>query len=261
MKNIIVIFLIINLYACAQWKSHYSNDVLGFMNIVESKHQKQTSMDQKIDLTANEIDDLVKKMYKAIANDQIGFKRYIEKRNDDTKINNTSSINEIKPTFGMTLNEIQQKIIDYYSKEYLELIKIPYYIRIKVIKRSKTYFQDVVPIEKIILNGRIEDVIKGEDKFNDGDQIQFSYLQTWRTGENCMNDFEEGKSYFVPIFYFTLNGSDYEYGAKCFDDDNCGIYLIKDNFIKTPGNFFKISEYTDWKNFKSQFISNYIIKE
>lgn len=232
------------------------------MEIVELKYQKINNMSERLTLTTDELNTITEKMYNAIAMDPIGFNKYLDKRNEETKITELMSENGlVKPTFGMVIGSIQREIADIYSDEFLTLIKIPYFLRIKITNKTKKIFQDVIPIEQTVLEGTIEDVIKGEMKFRKDEIIVFSYLQTWKSGQDCHNDFEIGKSYFVPIITFRLKDPEYLYGSKHLDDDNCGVYLIKNNIINTPNDFFNICEEMSWTTFKKEFQSKFIIRE
>lgn len=260
MKYILLILFVINSCAFSQWKKDYSSEVEEFMTIIEGKYKNIESFEDNITLEPEEIDSIMKKMYAAIANDPEGFDKYLTIRGkEQEKEIKEKKTNFTKPKFNMILGQIQKKLAEEYSEEFISLLKIPYFLKVRITTKTKKIYQDVVPIGQTVLSGQIEEIIKGEKQFNEGDKITFSYLETWKSSQNCNEEFEIGKSYFIPIMVFTLDDSKYEYGTKYLNDNNCAVYLVEKNIIKVPNDYFKISNEIEWSEFKKQFSKKYII--
>lgn len=261
MRSVLFIMVLSSLLQ-AQWKKEYSPEVEAFMQIVEEKYQTLSSVEDELILSDAELEDAMRKMYFAIADDPIGYKKYIiDRHNEWDKCIKEKKIDVTSPRFGMTIGMLENNIAKRYSQNFIELIKVPYFLKVKLNNKSNKIFQDVVPIAQTVLTGEIEEVIKGKKRFKTGDFISISYLETWRTGQNCINDFETGQSYFIPIIPVSLENSDYgDLGIKSLNDNNCSTYLILNDFIKTPGNYFGIAEESTWNEFKKNFIEKYIIQ-
>jgi len=230
------------------------------MNIVEGYWQNLNypPKPNEFYLADKDIENILRKLYLAIADDPEGFENYIvrryHKQANDFKANKVIAT---KPTIGNIIGLIQFKIAEKYSKEFVSLITTPYFFRVKIKNKSSSIYIDREGRyhEQTIINGEIEDVVKGEKRFKKGQNIIFMYLNSM----NCSRNFEIDKSYFIPIRVSTMENSNYEGLTLQWFDCNT-TYQIENEIIKIPGNYFKIAEEASWKDFKRLFSSKYLIK-
>jgi hypothetical protein len=202
------------------------------------------------EIPGSEIDSLAKKLYKAKAEDPVGFSRYVENAAPDT----------IRP--GVQIGIIKRIIASEYGMNYSEIIDVPYFVRGEVIGIEKGYYEDLqnkLRIPQTILIVKVEDALKGNNYFKNNDTITIKYLNQWMS--NCPAGFIAGKSYFFPFRPWNCQYNDCkELGLYTFNDNNCGVYLVEDETIYIPNNFFLLGNKSDWKLFRSHFIKQYLLE-
>ena len=258
------ILLFLFLFSCAnifpQLKNEYSPKVEEIMNILEKYRQNLNYIPQpdEFNVTDEELDEILKKMYIAIEDDPEGYINYLSRRNHqhvkdikEKKLDeNVLSIGNIE---GLIRKEIEKK----YSKKFLTLITTPYFLRVKITNKSEGVYIDRQgsPHEQFVINCKIEEVLKGSKRFTEGEYISFVYLKSLR----CLRNYEIGNTYFIPFTVTTLETSNYE-GLHPQWFDCTGNYLIENENIRIPENYFEIAEETSWVEFKQHFIDKYIIK-
>jgi hypothetical protein len=257
--TLVLIFLASNTNIFSQYKNEYSNEVKDFMNLVENYWQKLDNMPNVSDfyLTQKETGDILEKLYKAIEDDPDGYVNYIVRRNreqaNDFKKN---IVDASKPTIGNIIGLIQLKIAEIYSKQYVALITTPYFLRIKIMNKSASEYKDLEgrTHDQTNINGDIEEIVKGENKFMKGENVSFMYLNS----KNCCRTFEIGKTYFVPLTVSTLENSNYEgLTTQWFDCNH--TYVIENETIRIPGDYFQVGEEINWQIFKERFTKKYLI--
>jgi len=235
------------------------------MKIVEEKYQTLNSVEDELILSDAELEDAMRKMYFAIAEDPVGYENYIYKKQIEWKDNiKKDNINIAKPKFGMVIGEIQKLIEKKYSNKFLRLIRIPFFLRVKVIDISKKNYtiKGEGHRNQTELIGKVEEVIKGENHFKNGEIVSFMY-RNHLTDNIRVNDFIIGSSYFIPLSIAspqTFKETGFKGLVVQFLDENIS-YLIKNQILKTIGNYLKISEDVGWSNFKKQFLEKYTIQD
>ncbi|MDR3594596.1 hypothetical protein, partial [Clostridium sp.] len=221
------------------------------MKIVEEKYNIIQSVQDSLIISKTELDSIIMKMYNAIADDPEGYENYITKRNIEHQDKVKSKLmNSTHPNFSVTLGFIERKIEEEYSRTFLRLIEIPYYLKVNIISRSMIKHKsplDGRTRDVVTITGKIEEIIKGNKKFKIGDIISFKYFN--HLADMRHGGFEKGHSYFVPLDktnsdYTDLKGN---YVLKFLDDN--ASYLIENNIINTEENYFMIADKTDWDNF------------
>ncbi len=260
MKIILILFL----FSCAnifpQFEKKYSQEVEDFMNIVEEywRNFNYPPQPSEFHLTDKDIDNVMRKLYFAIADDPKGYENYIVRRyNEQAKEFKENKVSATKPTIGNIIGLIQFKIAEKYSKEFVSIITTPYFFRVKIKNKTSSIYIDREgrSHDQTIINGKIEYVVKGKKRFEKGENIIFMYLNSI----NCSRNFEIDKSYFIPLRVSTMKNSNYEGLTLQWFDCNT-TYQIENEMIKIPGNYFKIAEKTSWKDFKEQFSIKYLIR-
>ncbi len=243
-----------------QWNSEYSPKVEEFMNILEEYRQNLNYIPHTDDfyVTDDELDDILEKMYMAIEDDPEGYTNYLARRyNDRVKNIKEKKLDESIPGIGNIEGLIRKKIAIKYSQKFLTLITTPYFLRVKIAEKSPDVYitknKRGTSYDQIVVKGKVEEVIKGGTRFNEGQNISFIYLKT----TTCFRNYEIGKSYFIPFTVTTLECSNYE-GLNPQWFDCKGNYLIENETITIPENYFEIAEEIRWDEFKEQFNNKYI---
>jgi len=258
------ILLFLFLFSCAnifpQLKNEYSPKVEEIMNILEKYRQNLNYIPQpdEFNVTDEKLDEILKKMCMAIEDDPEGNINYLSRRNHQhVKDIKEKKLDENVPRIGNIEGLIRKKIEKMYSNKFLTLITTPYFLRVKITHKSPDVYIDRQgnSHEQFVLNCRIEEVLKGSKRFNEGEYITFTYLKSLR----CLRNYEIGNSYFIPFTVTTLEISNYE-GLQPQWVDCTGNYLIENENIRMPENYFEIAVESSWTEFKQYFIDNYIIK-
>lgn len=260
MKYLLPLLLIFTMQLYAQGNEEYSPRVLEFMNILEDYKLNLNYIPHldEFNITDEELNNIIKKMYVAIEDDPEGYTKYLAKYYQEYgRAFKEGQIDNNKPSINNILGLIHHKIADKYSKKYHAIITTPYFLRVKITDKSPGVYTDRQenPHDQTILKGQIEEIIKGKKRFNEGDIISFMYLNK---PTKCLRNYEVGKSYFIPFWVSTLEVSNYE-GLSLQWFDCKGSYLIKDGTITIPDNYFEIAEEIRWEEFKVKFIEKYII--
>ncbi len=274
-----ILFLIIS-YFClsgltfSQNKYPISKNVEEFfdtLNVISKDYDQESHRLTKF-YSHNEINNLAKKYYKAILEDPIGYDRYILNESTQFSKNRKAGLNsnEITPQLkrGIFFNLLEENL----GKEFTKIISIPYFLRVKIenVTHSKyTSSVDSMKFTQTNLNCEIEEIIKGEKRFQTKTKVVISYLNWWlkdcsnNSNSNDLNDaFKVNSSYFIPIkprFRGCTEDTCITFALQILPDNNCGIYPIINGTIYTPNNYFQISMETQWSNFKNSFIKKYVL--
>jgi hypothetical protein len=232
----------------AQWKKEYSPEVEEFMKIVEEKYQTLNSVEDELILSDAELEDAMRKMYFAIAEDPDGYANYIQqhyqKQGEDFE---KGIISAAKPTLGTIIGKLQKKIIDKYSDTVVKAVTTPYFLKIKIKDIIQYADKDNKYKMRNIIKGEILEVIKGKSKYKIGDIIEFKYSSP----NQCTLQYFINNIYFIPfVYYKDLFPAWY----AC-----TGNFLIKDNIVQCPYDVFEIQENLLWENFIEKFKDNLLI--
>ena len=241
----------------------YSFEVVDFFNTVEVIYSYyDDSLGWQKNFTSEEIDNISLKYYKALYKNYIDYYFYfLELHNEWEQEVIANNYNIIHARPALKLRRIREKIAEYKSATFAELLQVPYFLRVRIIRMENSfYYSESIGLffRRTNMIAKIEDVIKGKYKFNNTDTIKICYLNDWYNFSE--NRFEIDNSYFVPFKPWQIESkANYSYGVYFLPDDNNGVYPIIDEFIETPRNYFGTGETTRWTDFKSYFIENYII--
>jgi len=247
-----------------QTKKEYSPKVEEFMNIVEGYWQNLKNLNHPLPpddfiISDEELDDVIKKMYAAIEDDPEGYTNYLHREYREwLRDVKEKKLDGNKLTLGNIEGVIKMKIKKKYSYNFLTLITTPYFLRVRITDKSPDVYIDTQggSHDIFVLRGKIEEILKGRKRFNEGEYISFMH------GNNltkCLRNYEIGQSYFVPFTVSTLENSNYEGLIKQWFVCK-GDYLVEKETIKIPENYFEIAEEINWDEFKEQFIDKYIIQ-
>jgi len=199
-------------------------------------------------IPSEEIRKISQDYYNCVLHDPRGYKAFIQNR----------TIENSRP--APILFQLRQKIGNYFSYTYADLLTIPYLLRVKIIDTLKTNYdmkESSIKAKKIQMICMIEDVIKGDEYFNISDTITISYLNSWFLCISTIKYFQVDKSYLIPVnTWYDNKSNDY-----CFEQtgDMCSIYPIESDTISIPSDYFDIGEKISWKDFKKQMLSYYTI--
>jgi len=241
--------------------------VMNFFTAVEN-YSKGFNRDNKEGLfkskqyTNQEVYDLAQKYYQAKAEDPIGFHFYLEnkmKEFEEKFKNKTVKQSELMTPekVGVIFKIISSK----YGRSFTEIIGIPWFLKVQVLDIKQGKFNSSVGIlGKTYLVAKVEEVIKGQNIFKEGDTIEINYLSTWLSDAN--KQFEKKKTYFTGLREWNCyNGNCTEIALYVFPDEDDGIYPIENEHVTAPGNYFGIKDNIQWPEFKSEFVKKYVLSE
>ena len=248
-------------FILAQNKNYTSDEATEFFNFLDKFiRDYDSNTGSTKNYSEEEVFDFAKKYYKAIAEDPIGYNKYIlnEYNGFTSRRKAGLNLNEMPPPLkrGIFLNLLKEKL----GKEFTEIIGVPYFLRVNIREIKHGIYistTDSMKFGQTDLLCQIEDVIKGDNRFEAGDTIIVGFLDWWLKDPN--KNFEVDKSYFIPLqpWKCNVNTCD-EITLRLFPDNNYGIYPIVVNFIQTPGNYFGLGEISKWTDFKNHFTENYV---
>ena len=258
-----IIYGILTFSLLAQTADSISTTTKNFFTEVE-KYYKEYKANKNVNENYSKMDvvKLVKKFYKAKAEDPIGFRNYIRylAKIREEKFHESKSI-ETKP--GWKVHLFKQLISEKMGKNFVEIIEVPFYLRIKVLSLNQAFYNSkidtLIVAPKTVIKAEIQEIIKGEKFFKKSRIIEINIINQWMAGSEKF--FEVNKEYFVPLEPWECYGNECESIRLSFlSDKNYGIYPIVNEIIKTDYDFFGYGNTNDWSNFKKSFLSKYIIK-
>jgi len=195
MKYLLLLTLAFTTRLYTQGNQEYSPRVVEFMNILEEYAQNLNYLPQPDEfyLADEELNNLIKKMYVAIEEDPEGYYNYLAVRYQEYgRAYKEGKINENKPSINNILGLINQKIANKYSKKYHAIITTPYFLRVVIIENTPSVYitKEENYYDQITVTGKVEEIIKGENRFSDGETISFMYLKS----TTCSRKYDIGKS-------------------------------------------------------------------
>jgi hypothetical protein len=243
-----------------QKKYTVSEDVNNFFNLLEASIQKENGQIQYKGISNDaEIKRITELYYQAITGDPIGFKLTLKKKFNRYENLRKENTNLLKP--GVQLRLLEEVMSEKYGSNFINIISVPYYLKIKVDSISNVTYHSYEDSEltagQTVFICKIEDVIKGKNSFRTGDKISINYLSHWRGYYGSI--MKVGKEYFVAVRIWRLDASNNpEYTFRYWNNQNVGAYPIDDNSIQFPNDFFGVSGKQNWEEFKDNFQSQYM---
>ncbi len=260
--KVLVLFLLLQLIACAQYQEKYSPTVQELKEAVDEIVQKNEGKTTFEEPTEAEVLTLSEKYFRAIETDPEGILFTYMK---NTR-NNISEAVAKKITTWDNLSSID--IIAYilhkntilFSQNFVEIMTTPYFLKIKVIDKEEKMLKSLSGSSsyQIHLTGIIEEIIKGSDRFKVGEEIIIKYVD--RQPVINKNKFKNGISYFIPLMVSTKEVSAFEGFFIQFYSIGQNSYLIENGKISIPDNYFLLGEELEWEEFKKKFIEKYSLR-
>jgi hypothetical protein len=264
MKIIILIFLsfIQSVSIYSQNTEKFKESTIDFFKSVTdfTKDFNRSNIDNLLgsrQYTDEEINRLLEEYYKVKAEDPEGFARYQHLERNEFEDRNKTSPHTKELMVPEKIGIIYRIIVSKYGKHYTDLFLTPWFLKVKVIdiKGEKLNIPQG-PTSRAFLLAEVQDVIKGEKKFANGEIIHIYFLSDWLHNKK----FEKNKSYFVPLKQWNCKYGDCEeVGLVMFPDNNWGVYPIENNEVIAPNNYFGFSDKMDWINFRKNFINQFIL--
>lgn len=170
--------------------------------------------------------------------------------------------NNVHKRPAIILRIIREKISEFYSDSFSELLQVPYLLRVKLVRFEKSVYYAkpdsmVVPQFDMVLI--VEEIVKGSDYFSVNDTITVSYFSHWFHGARENQRFEIDSTYFLPVDLFRIEDKNtYQYKIRMLPDFNYAVYPIVNGEVLTPGNYFGVGEITEWEKFKKYMKEKYL---
>ncbi|MCZ6702910.1 MAG: hypothetical protein O6940_07710 [Ignavibacteria bacterium] len=257
----IIIFIAVKTFS--QERKNYSEIVLNFVDVL---YDNSISEDKEYNINytfnSEQAQEILHKYYRAVTEDPLGLINYMEEEYE--LIRNRalqSGKNSTEKRFAVRKKNLSDELSKIYGEEFMEIIDTPYYLRIKIIDKSKSQYISPGPPERKYrtnkLTAIIEEVIKGENQFTKANTISIEYMTWWFA--NSLNKFEPGSSYFIPLRPWTGTAGFLGWRPNFLPDDNYAIYEIENEIVSTLNNYFDIGTMTEWARFKEIFIQKYVL--
>jgi hypothetical protein len=167
---------------------------------------------------------------------------------------------------GTILDKIEVNI----STAACALTKTAFFLKAKVIKSELVKHEikhKMKGKDKISYTGRvdvtikIEETIKGENRFKVGEEIKFIYFPFWR--EDAASTFTEGGSYFLPLDILTNVEGSKMVVLRTLDTSekipskkpSLGCFPVENGNLIDVNNYFGFGENIPWPEFRDKMIS------
>jgi hypothetical protein len=219
-----------------------------------------------IQYNAKRVKYLAKLYYDAIAKAPVDYQTYMYIKYKQWEKNNKGKGDKAALLPGFKIHLIKTLISKENGGYFTHIISIPYYLKIKVlqIKQGKyvsppRYYPAGLTIPKTVLTAKVEDILKGEERFKGLNTINITILANWLPGAEKF--FKVGEEYFVPLKPFNcFNGNCEGFALYVLPGANHGVFLIRNNALNVRDNYFHLGNTVDWDNFKKQFTKKFMIK-
>lgn len=270
----LLIFLIltfVQFVSYAQQHDSVSEDVKSYWKLMDqfsSRYKNKNDISKKF--SDEEIDTLTISYYRVISEDPIGMMNEFEHKFQkwDSVTNAIHGLPKDDPP-GVKLRKTRDIIASKFGKNFANIISVPFYLKVKIIEDSSSVYEGLIDskrgyIARNIFKTRqsnitaiVEEIIKGNKFFKEGQKITIGYLPFWTAGSS--KHFENGKTYFVPLKLWDSRYSHSQFTINILPDNNYAIYPIERNTISTPNNYFRFGNSTNWNEFKKEFMQKYIL--
>jgi hypothetical protein len=242
---------------------------------VKLKIDAFSNMLRNYDVTFNEklnnIDTLKKMariMYETNESDAIETENIRNRMIGLNKAKDSGEPDSIPPAIiiGTILDKIEENI----STSVCALTKTAFFLKAQVIKselvkheiKHKMKGKDEISYTgRIDVTVKIEETIKGENRFKVGEEIKFIYFPFWR--ENAASTFIVGGSYFLPLDILTNVEGSKMVVLRTLDTKekikgkkpSLGCFPIEQSNLIDVNNYFGFGENILWPEFRDKMIS------
>ncbi len=267
MKKVIILMLFLGCKFL--WSQDTTNPNNDFWKFVDNYRYDNNNIKTDANLTKQsndiEVQRMMKSFYKARFDDPVAWDKELYLRHQKWVQRIKEGIarkKEMKP--AIVVSKIKEKIDAKYGVNYSEIVSIPYYLKVKIIKIDDVVWKSKVKknlkAKQSILTCQIEEKIKGNSLLEVGDEIKINYLKWWR--EECKQPLKVGKSYFIPVTYWwQYDEEEFPFTFKNFDDGYYGIYPVDKNEISVSRFFLGSEKKMSWKEFKKSFTKKYVVEK
>ncbi|MGE5351035.1 MAG: hypothetical protein ACM3P0_03070 [Acidobacteriota bacterium] len=244
----------------------YSFEVIDFFKTVE-QYSQFFDLESGFTKTFSkeELHDFARKYYLAIANDPIGYEIYGNKLYqvwmEELKANG------MKPTRvspgALTLLLLKQ-VGELYSPQFSRMIEVPFFVCGKIVAREDTISTDTthhINLRQTNLYIQVDEVIKGNKFFKVNDTLIIIYMNLWYDYSlNPTTYFTVGRRFFFPLWYrLFADDSTYLLAMYYLEEESPGGYLIENNRILIPEDYFGLGKDLSWPEFKDYVKTNFIL--
>ncbi len=226
-----------------------------YLEVLNSLSRESNPTEKLKNSTIAQIKTLAKVAYEAYEDDPIKVYKFISTKNkewDSLVRNDKSKLNipRVGDIQGKLWELIEQKI----SKKTYELMRIPYFIKARVISKDTSIYTDSstsFEYSKVNIGVKVEDVIKGKKRFKMDDKFEFYYLQNW---EKPKSEFKIDESYFLLLEPRSGNDVNFNMVALVtYIDCPDVVFEIKDGNLIDEKNYFGFGKENNWEMFKKKF--------
>lgn len=218
---------------------------------------EDANSDEKLKSASNaQIRRLAKIAYEAFEQDPIKVWKYIYKKNQEWgQMVKNDKTQMSKPRMGNLQGTIWDLIEQNLSTRTYELVRIPYFIKGKVVSKETLTYTDQStgnshPKNNVVI--KVEDVLKGHSRFEKDDEIEFFYFSYW---DKPKKEFKIGESYLLPLEPRCDEDIDnYSWIALVTYIENPDVvFEFQNDFLFDEYNYFDFGTSVEWDSFKHQF--------
>lgn len=259
--KVIYFFLLFSFTIIAQ-QENVENKLVNWFNKVDLYYNNYIDHNYILTLNKIEIDSIVAQLYDLYSNHWIETRNFISLKYEDAKKGFEESKGNLFVQLPAVKIRVLKETIDrILGKHFSEIIIVPFYFRVKILQidNKGVYQSGGRKFGTTILTCEINDIIKGNSFFQNGEKIKITYLRGWGVAP-----FEVGSEYFIPVKPWNCKeGNCSGYTINLFDNDiyvgsyQYENYQIKNNEIKNA-SYFGITT-SNWNDFLKEFKNKYII--
>lgn len=264
MKNLVLTILLLSVTTNFIYtQNNYHNEFWKYVDQFDTTELSSNGLfKQGNDL---ELEKVMKALYLSRDIDPIAWDKELYNRHQNWKKRVQKGVedrNEKKP--AIVVGKIKNRIDAKYGKNYSEIISVPYFLKVRVVKIADTIWNSKVEknlkAKQTNLTCIVEEKLKGNKKIEVGQEVEISFLKWWRN--TCEEKVEIGESYLILVTYWwQADNSVFPLTFKNFDDGFNGIYPINNEIVKISEIFFGKRDILPWSVFKNKFMSKYYITE
>ena len=174
------------------------------------------------------------------------------RKHDEELVNRKFARDSIR--FGIYEGILRTRLKELYGEVIADLILTPILLKVKIIRvKNEAYkINDDQAVGQKIITAKVQDILKGGNYFNVGENIKFYYMPFWTNTENY---FSRNDSYFISLFAIIDNTNGKRRFALDVNDVNGGITKISNDTLIDKDNYYGFGKIS-WKKFKSKIFSS-----
>jgi len=235
------------------------------LDTLSTRHIISLKVKERIDLLSDEETINIAKL-KAEAYEEAPFELERLKTKNSYEIKKShkegKAANEIRIVSTESL--LNQRIKKTLPNLMAKILDIPYIFKATILTSDLSVvalegngnFPDLF-MTKITINAVVNEILKGEKKYQSGDGFEFYFYQSWN---NSGQQLIEGETYLISLLARKDSKGNNILSLVFYSESKNAIFHIENDILQDVENYFGLGAHVNWDSFKSEFQSKYIIK-